>query len=390
MDIGVTLTSTISRKSNSYFALHALTSYNGNMTTQRIGFNGQWRPDPSLVPSAQKEQAKPFRYMNTTVASFRKLSPMLQYSSLMSMIVHNCRVLRNIIELLGSQPEATRMYQIPSDILPFKGLKEFNWIYSHYTVIEAIESGLSGIRTAAQTYNVRLFMQARPFTNISSANQQVADESIADIEHHTHMAQLMGFSGKRFPSEFCLIITVNTNHDPNLTTTFRRIYNGLSVHARDLIVVKNSRSSEIFDLITEPLVKPERQIIASSFPVVYDMHMDWVSADSYASARSLTAGEIVDSWKGHRPLIIFSQPDTTGWPASAITPHVNPTKMLINVGKPFSNQALARTSNYLWNYKLNQAACDYLDYADVLVEAKSNNLAQNQLYEFAKMNSYVN
>jgi len=362
------------------------------MFTSKIGFSGQWKADPTLVPSLQRQLAAPYRFHSTTPQAFMQLTPVAQYTNMTNMIVNNTRALREIIRLLGKQPEATRMYQIPSDILPLKQYKFTEWIYSHHSINDMIINTLMGIRTLARHNGVRLFMQTRPFTNISSEDENIAAAAIADIESHARLAHLMGFSGSCIPEGFCLITNVNAQQDPQLKRTARRANSKLSEHARNIIVFKNNCiTTSIGDLLSKqftPTISGKSEL--TDFPLAIDLHAVWVKMNALLYPWSEVHQYVYSTWRGHKPISLYSQPDNTNWPP--YSPHTVLNRHSIYGSSqpcPFSDKDLSKRSKYLWNLRQNKSVALHLEYSDILVEAKANNLAQMQFYDFLEYNGFV-
>lgn len=300
------------------------------------------------------------------------------------MILHNADALRTQINMLGKKHSSLRMYRLPNDLLPLRQHLEVDWLYGTNYINDIIQDNFKGIADLALQNEVRLFMQASPFTNLSSSSKYVVNASLIEIEIMAKLAYLMGFREDRNLNDFTIVMTMNHNQDNKFETARRIIQNYMSVHAKRLISLKNDcRFTGMHEIY--------HSAMASDFPIVFDVHASWVKSNGWYPTQVDRSLIFLQSWKTNnmKPLIYVAQPDCTGWPNTMSNPHALPSYLTLYYGYGIKHTALSKHSGPQWNQKLNYLFSEMISVADVYVDSPWANLAQEQLYDFAVLNDFI-
>jgi len=88
---------------------------------------------------------------------------------------------------------------------------------------------------------------------------------------------------------------------------------------------------------------------------------------------------LIDSWRGVRPAIHFSQSRE-----DVLVNHCSKTLPSLDslLSQGYRKQKLRAHSDFMWNTACNEWALSHWEWADIQVEAKGKNLASQQLFEF--------
>jgi UV DNA damage endonuclease len=118
--------------------------------------------------------------------------------------------------------------------------------------------------------------------------------------------------------------------------------------------------------------------LADLAPVVLDVHHCWINENDYIAPDSERVQRIIESWRGVRPAMHYSQPQERlqelGFAADA---KLEMDALLQVVPK----RELYAHSAQMWNRWTNLYVTEFLDRFDVMFEAKDKNLATAAFYE---------
>jgi UV DNA damage repair endonuclease len=118
--------------------------------------------------------------------------------------------------------------------------------------------------------------------------------------------------------------------------------------------------------------------LADLAPVVLDIHHCWINENDYIAPDSPRVQRIIDSWRGVRPAMHYSQPPERLQELGFAPDRKLEMDALLNV---VSKRDLYGHSSQMWNQWTNEYALMFLDRFDIMLEAKDKNLAALAFYE---------
>jgi UV DNA damage repair endonuclease len=202
---------------------------------------------------------------------------------------------------------------------------------------------------------------------LASEADEIVERSIEEFEYHADMARFMGY-GKSF-QDFKINVHISGKRGPaGIRSALRR----LSPEARNCITIENDEMSWGIDASLE---------LARDCALVLDLHHHWIRTGEYLKPTDDRVLRIVDSWRGVRPAIHFSQSRE-----DVLVDHCSKTlpNMDALLSQGYKKQKLRAHSDFMWNTACNEWALSHWEWADIQVEAKGKNLASQQLFEFWK------
>jgi UV DNA damage repair endonuclease len=117
--------------------------------------------------------------------------------------------------------------------------------------------------------------------------------------------------------------------------------------------------------------------LADLAPVVLDIHHCWINENRYIDPDDPRVAQIIDSWRGVRPVMHYSQPPET-LQAQGFDPQQKlEMDELLNV---VNKRDLYLHSDRMWNDWTNAYALQFLPRFDIMFEAKDKNLAVEAFY----------
>jgi len=338
------------------------------MTTQlipRIGFACKWIDSPDQINGIKpKDDAKKYNTGSTTITWLNKQKREVAEKKLWDLMVGNIEATRLLVERVSQLPPNLRMVRLSSDILPGYTHNDYSAYYKDPYVISYAENEFKRIGDIARLHNVRLSFHPGQFTVLASSNPGIVGKSIEEFEYHVDMAKWMGY-GITF-QDIKINVHISGREGP---AGIRRAYSKLSPEARNCITLENE---EITHGIEHTLS------LSDIIPTVLDIHHHWVREGEYIHPRSDYCKRVIDSWRGHRPVIHYalSREDyLVGHDETKAPDH----KALLESGH--NKQKLRAHSDFYWNSATNDWALSFLDDFDIMCESKGKNLASQALYE---------
>jgi UV DNA damage repair endonuclease len=333
--------------------------------TPRIGFACKWIDRPDQVNGIKpKDDAKKYNTGTTTVRWLNSQSRDVAEQRLWDLMVQNIESTRLLVERVSELPESLRMVRLSSDILPCYTHADFSGFWRDPSVVSYAEQGFARVGSIAKANGVRLSFHPGQFTVLASSNPGIVERSIEEFEYHANMARWMGY-GAQFQD--CKInVHISGREGPE---GIRAAYKRLSPEARNCITIENE---EITHGIEHTLS------LSDIIPTVLDIHHHWVREGEYIDPRDDRCKRVIDSWRGHRPVIHYalSREDLLEGHDANTRPDQS---ALLEAG--FHKQKLRAHSDFYWNRATNDWAISFLDWADIMCEAKGKNLASLSLYE---------
>ena len=277
---------------------------------------------------------------------------------------HNTSAAVKMIERVAQLPAERRMVRIGSEMLQGYTEKDWKAWWQQSDVQSHLERIFAPIGETARRLDVRLSFHPGQFCVLASENPGIVERSIEEFEYHADMVRWMGY-GKTF-QDFKINVHISGKQGPS---GIRAAIQRLSPEARNCITIENDENCWGIDSSLE---------LAESCALVLDIHHHFIRTGEYIQASDDRIKRIIDSWRGVRPAIHFSQSreDVLGNHAVDVLP-----TMTTLLAQGYKKQKLRAHSDFMWNTACNKWALTHLEWADIQVEAKGKNLASQQLYD---------
>jgi UV DNA damage repair endonuclease len=212
-------------------------------------------------------------------------------------------------------------------------------------------------------------MHPGQFTVLASDSPDIVDRSIEEFEYHTDVIRWMGY-GRQFQDFKCNVHISGRQGPAGIKDALKR----LSPEARNCITIENDENKWGIDHSLE---------LGNNLALVLDIHHHWCREGEYISATDDRFKRIIDSWRGVRPTIHYSvsREDLLSLHSKRVRPDFRSLE-----SQGYKKAKLRAHSDYMWNDAVNDWALEFLEYADIMVEAKCKNLASINLYKYYKGN----
>ncbi|MBN6031185.1 UV damage endonuclease UvsE [Pantoea ananatis] len=309
----------------------------------------------------QGKQYFPFRA--TTRTRFLGLDEAQRTALIYEISKTNLQNLYLTLEAIAALPEALRMIRIGSDLLPLYTVPQAKPLFA--TFLPELYPLFARCGELARTHHIRLSFHPGQYSVLASDNPDVVSRALEDVEYHALCACLMGY-GKTF-QDFKINIHMNGKLG---FEGFRQAFHRLSPEARLMLTVENDEMSCSLDDVLQA---------RALCPVVLDIHHHWVKENQFIQASDARIAQIIDSWRGVRPVMHYSISQEGIIPAEGF-----PDQQDLSVPKT----KLRAHSDYYFNATLNGWALSFGDF-DIMCEVKMKNLAREQLYDWGRRNSLI-
>jgi len=331
----------------------------------RIGFACKYlHEDQTQKKKILEELQRPLTERSTTVTWLGRQTREVAEERLWDIMIHNAAAAKRLVEYVGSLPAELRMVRIGSNQLPCATHPEWRYFWQRPDVIAYGEKHYGMVGDAARTLDVRLSMHPGQFVVLASDNPEIVERSIEEFEYHATLIRWMGY-GKKFQDFKCNVHISGRQGPAGIKDAIKRF----TPEARNTITIENDENKWGIDDSLE---------LANDLALVLDVHHHWVREGSYIEANDDRIKRIVDSWRGERPAMHYSQSqeqillplDTSTRPNRAA---------LMESG--IARGKLRAHSDYLPNDALNDYVLSHWHWADIMVEAKCKNLASAMLLQ---------
>jgi UV DNA damage repair endonuclease len=335
---------------------------------KRIGFACKYMdPDQTQAKKLLEEIQRPFNTKATTVAWLNRQNVADAEQRLWDIMVHNIQSYYNLIEYVGSLPDALRMVRLGSDILPLYTQPDWRYFWGRIDARGYCEREFAKVGDLARKLDVRLSMHPGQFTVLASDNDDIVDRSIDEFEYHVDVIRMMGY-GLKFQDFKCNVHISGRKGPQGIKDALPR----LSPEARNVITIENDENKwGIADSLE----------LADDVALVLDIHHHWCREAEYILPTDDRYKRVVDSWRGVRPAIHYSVSRE-----DLLAPHfpyIKPDFESLSLAG-YKKGKLRAHSDYMWNEACNDWALEFSDTADIMVESKAKNLSSIGLYEHAK------
>ena len=332
--------------------------------TPRIGFACKWINDPSEVAGLKPSSVDRDLNGRSTTMRWLREHPLEAEQRQWDIMNHNAAAAVKLIERVGSLAPELRMVRLGSEML--QGYTQADWQswWQRREIQDHLEKIFAPIGETARRLGVRLSFHPGQFCVLASDNPGIVERSIEEFEYHADMVRWMGF-GKEF-QDYKINVHISGRQGPE---GMRRAYGKLSPEARNCITIENE---EITHGIQHCLT------LSDIIPTVLDIHHHWVREGEYIQPESDTCKRVIDSWRGHRPVIHYacSREDILVGHDATQAPNLG---SLLESGH--KKQKLRAHSDFFWNTAANDWALTFLPDFDIMCESKGKNLASRALYE---------
>ena len=341
------------------------------MTQPRIGFCCKWLHPHDVVGDMKVSATdRELNGRTTTVAWLNRQSQAVAEDRLWEIMEHNIQSLSLMLETVGKLRPMQRMFRIGSELLPVYTEARWCYFWRRTDVRDYCARELARVGERARELDVRMSFHPGQFCCLASDNPEIVRRSLEEFEYHTDCARWMGYGNSWHDHGF----KINIHMSGRLGSGgFRGSLNRLSPEARNLITVENDEYQGSLEDVIE---------LGDQVAVVMDIHHHLLNAHEYIQSTDPRVQQVIDSWRGVRPVMHYSQSreDILVGHDPEVLPNID---QLIAQG--FKKQRLRAHSDFLWNQACNRWALSFWDRFDICVEAKSKNLASSQLISEAKI-----
>lgn len=335
------------------------------MTEARLGFACMYRhPLRSLTLKELEVIEKAFNPRTTTLRWINGATVEAAAEKLRQLVEHNLEAQLRLLAYVAELPAPLRMLRLSSDLLPLYSHPQVTGFYQEPSLQAYLHTRFAEIGAFARAHDIRLSFHPGQYCVLGSDRPEVVDNSVAEFEYHADMIRMMGY-GQRFQDFKCNVHIAGRLGGAGVRTTWPR----LSVEARNTITFENEEKVYGVD---------DCLALADLAPVVLDIHHCWINESAYIAPDDPRVERIVDSWRGVRPAMHYSQPPEH-LQSLGFTPDtpLDMDKLLEQVNK----RDLYLHSARMWNHCTNTYALRFLDRFDIMFEAKDKNLATLEFYQ---------
>jgi UV DNA damage repair endonuclease len=333
----------------------------------KIGFACKWIDRADQVDGIKPtDEARQYNTGTTTVAWLNRQTREVAEQKLWDLMVQNIEAFKKLVEKVGSLDENLRMVRLSSDVLPVYTHADWRYYWLLPDVRRYLERHLKDVGDVARLRGVRLSFHPGQFTVLASDNPNIVEKSIEEFEYHATLAKYMGY-GQTF-QDFKINVHISGRQGGE---GIRRAFQRLSDEAKNCITIENEEITYGLD---------DCLAISDIVPIVLDIHHHWVREGVYILPEERRIQQVIDSWRGVRPVIHYS---------------VSREDTLLNhdISQPPSYTTLTESglkrshlrahSDFYWNTAVNDWALSHLHWADMMCESKAKNLASFKLHEHA-------
>jgi len=335
---------------------------------KRLGFACKWIDRPDQCDGIKpKDDCAKYNTGTTTRAWMNRQSRSTAEDKLWTLMKANIESVRLLVDRVSKLDPALRMVRLSSEILPLYTEQDWKYFYRQSDVVAYMERHFAVIGEIARQHNVRLSFHPGQFTVLASENPEIVNNSVEEFEYHADMMRMMGY-GKTF-QDFKVNVHISGRLGPQ---GIRMAYSRLSPEARNCITIENEENSwGLDDCLT----------LGDLLPIVLDIHHHFCREGEYIEANDSRIQRVIDSWRGVRPVIHYSQSreEYLVGHSTDVRPDRN---SLISVG--IGKQKLRAHSDFYHNNACNDWALTHWDWADMMCESKAKCLASFKLHEYAK------
>ncbi|MDF2490316.1 MAG: damage repair endonuclease UvdE [Pseudomonas sp.] len=334
------------------------------MTHPRLGFACKYRHSLHSLSVKQLEVIeKAFNPRTTTLRWLSGVTAQAARAKLAELVEHNLESQLRLIDYVAGLPPVLHMLRLSSDLLPLYSHPDVVHFYQDPAMQARLQTGFAAIGDRARAADIRLSFHPGQYCVLGSDKPHVVENSIAEFEYHADMIRMMGY-GQRFQDFKCNVHIAGRLGAEGT----RAIWPRLSLEARNTITFENEEKTYgVNDCLQ----------LADLAPVVLDIHHCWINENDYIGPDDPRVSRIIDSWRGVRPVMHFSQPPESLMDAGFTAQQKLEMPALL---EKVNKRDLYLHSARMWNDWTNRYALQFLDRFDIMFEAKDKNLATLEFY----------
>ena len=330
-----------------------------NQDIKRVGFACKFmHADQSLKPKILKEIQGQYSETSTTITWLNRQLTETAEDKLWHCLVTNAQNAYRLIEYVGALPEGQRMVRLGSNMMPAYTHPDWKYFYKRTDVRDTAQREWSRVGDLARKLDVRVSMHPGQFVVLASVNENIVNRSIEEFEYHADIIRWMGY-GRNWQDFKCNVHISGRQGPAGIKAVLPR----LSTEARNCITIENDENRwGIADSLE----------LEKDLALVLDVHHHWCREAEYIKPTDDRVKRVIDSWRGVRPTMHYSvsrQPYIIDH-ATDVLPDFN---ALIDQG--YKKAKLRAHSDTMWNTAVNKWAGGFRKDFDIMVEAKSKNLA---------------
>ncbi|MBA1200253.1 UV damage endonuclease UvsE [Pseudomonas capeferrum] len=334
------------------------------MSHARLGFACMYRHSLRSLSLKQIEAIeRTFNPRTTTLRWLSGASVEAARAKLLELVQHNLAAQLRLLRYVAEQAPMLRMVRLSSDLLPLYSHGDVAAYYHEPDMQACLQRQFAEIGDFARSADIRLSFHPGQYCVLGSDRPEVVANSLAEFEYHADMIRLMGY-GRRFQDFKCNVHIAGRLGVEGV----RAVWPRLSEVARNTITFENEEKTYGVDHCLA---------LADLAPVVLDIHHCWINEGDYIAPDDPRVQRIIDSWRGVRPVMHYSQPPehlrTLGFEPEV---KLEIPALLEQVNK----RDLYAHSERMWNDWTNRYALQFLDRFDIMFEAKHKNLATQEFY----------
>ncbi len=335
------------------------------MNTPRIGFACMYRHhERELSLKELKALEGGYNPRTTTLRWMDSVTLQVAQEKLLDIVEHNLAAQIRLLGYVAQLPQARRMLRLSSDLLPFYSHPKVAEFYQARTVMARLEQLFAMIGETARKGDIRLSFHPGQFCVLGSDRPEVVENSLAEFEYHADMIRMMGY-GRSFQDFKCNVHIAGRQGGEGV----RAVWPRLSEVARNCITFENDEKTYGVDDCLQ---------LADLAPVVLDIHHCWIHENSYIAPDDPRVERIIESWRGVRPVMHYSQPPERLQQLGFTAEQKLEMEDLLKV---VNKRDLYLHSDRMWNDWTNTYALQFLDRFDIMLEAKDKNLAAEGFYQ---------
>ncbi|TDV72726.1 UV DNA damage repair endonuclease UvsE [Pseudomonas sp. LP_7_YM] len=334
------------------------------MNTPRIGFACMYRHhERELSLKELKALEGGYNPRTTTLRWMDSVTLQAAREKLLEIVEHNLAAQIRLLGYVGQLPQGRRMLRLSSDLLPFYSHPKVAAFYQAPSVMARLHQQFATMGETAREADIRLSFHPGQFCVLGSDRPEVVENSLAEFEYHADMIRMMGY-GQRFQDLKCNVHIAGRLGAEGV----RVVWSRLSEVARNCITFENDEKTYGVDDCLQ---------LADLAPVVLDIHHCWIHENRYIQPDDPRVDRIVDSWRGVRPVMHYSQPPER---LQALGFTAEQKLEMDDLLKVVNKRDLYLHSDRMWNDWTNTYALQFTDRFDIMFEAKDKNLAVESFY----------
>lgn len=327
----------------------------------RLGFCCKYVP-----PGGEAELVRSMNLTSVTMAHLGRLGEVAAIDKLLLVVEHNLAALLRQIRHVAARPPIERLLRIVSGVLPAYNHAQYGRFYREPALRDLAARGLAQAGEAARAGGVRLSMHPDQFCVVASASETAALNGIAELEYHADVMRMLGYGDGWHPHG--AHINIHGGARAVGVEGIRAGLGRLSQTARDLLTIENDELSYGLDDLLP---------LADAVPIVLDLHHHWIaSRGEYIEPDDPRIELVRASWRGTRPLSHVSVSREQFLPGH--DPDRLPSFTAL-VARGLKIRDLRAHSDMMWNRAVNDLVGRHLAWTDFEIEAKSKNLAAEQI-----------